>query len=120
MGEKLTVEIIQRLLEIIERIGVTQRQFCISIGVQSSWLSMLKAGKQKQITDTILLLLQYMYGINLDWLLIGEGEMFLPDSGHQRLTDEERVLIERFRACSPEDRRAVSALALGFSERKNR
>lgn len=118
MGEKVTPEILERLIKIAASLDLSQRQLCIGLGVGSSWLPSLKSGRQNALTDTIMMLLQYKWGVNLDWLLTGEGDMFLPATDNLRMTPDEVEIIERYRQCIDEDKKAIYHFVWGISDKK--
>ena len=59
-----------------ETIGVTQEELANSIGVAPSFISGIERNK-KDISRNLLKKLLDKYKININWLLSGEGEMFL-------------------------------------------
>jgi len=65
-----------RIRSIREKLGLTQPVFAKSLGVGHSWLSELENGKYKP-SDVWLVAIEYRYNINPQWILTGEGSMYL-------------------------------------------
>lgn len=69
-------KIYTRIKEIRKKIGCTQKEFADTIGISQGHLSKIERGEY--IPDKpILISIAYSYRINLDWLLTGEGPMWL-------------------------------------------
>jgi len=56
---------------------MTQKEFSASLGIVQGFLCSIEKGK-KVPSDTLMIALQHLYGINPDWLHYCRGEMFLP------------------------------------------
>lgn len=55
---------------------MTQKEFSASLGIVQGFLCSVETGK-KNPSDTLLIALQHLYGINPAWLQNGSGEMFV-------------------------------------------
>ena len=66
-----------RLVEVIHSLNVSQREFAESIKLKPSYISDLLHGRAIGFSNKALLALNKNYSVNLNWLLTGEGEMFL-------------------------------------------
>ncbi|MBE7413638.1 MAG: helix-turn-helix domain containing protein [Leptospiraceae bacterium] len=67
-----------RLKKIILSIGITQSEFAQKLCINISTMSELLTGERyKRLPDRSLIVLNKNYNVNLNWLLTGEGEMFL-------------------------------------------
>jgi SOS-response transcriptional repressor LexA len=66
----------ERLKAARETIGVNQSQFASTLGVAPSFISGIERDK-KDVSRELLQKLLEKYQININWLLTGEGEMFL-------------------------------------------
>jgi transcriptional regulator with XRE-family HTH domain len=65
-----------RLREVRRHFGVEQRElFAISLGVSKDALAMYERGKNVP-TATVLAAYREKYGVSLEWLVTGEGNMF--------------------------------------------
>lgn len=92
----------QRFKELRKILGYTQTEFGEQLGKKMRTIQDYEANKAK-ITDSVLLLLQEKFNVNTDWLINGNGNMFLSDnkkkadSGVVRITPTydlpERLLI---------------------------
>ena len=72
--------------------GLKQKEFANSIGITVSYLSQIENGEKGMSLDT-LSLLSVKFGVNIDWLITGEGPMF---------REEERNLQERIQELEAE------------------
>ncbi|MBF0583685.1 MAG: helix-turn-helix domain-containing protein [Magnetococcales bacterium] len=74
-----------------------------------NYLSGLRSPDAENLT-----LISARLGINVDWLLTGEGEMFRsPDDSTpvQSLPPDEITLLEAYRRCTERERNLITALA---------
>ena len=65
-----------RLLFILKKFNIKQKEFAKTVKISPSTLSEYKKGTKKPSMDT-LYKISTEYSINLNWLLTGKGEMFL-------------------------------------------
>jgi transcriptional regulator with XRE-family HTH domain len=63
----------------LKTLGITQSQFADDIGIKQGSVSDIIRGKTAGLSETAIKLCSFIYNINPDWLLTGEGEMFLPE-----------------------------------------
>lgn len=66
----------ERLRTVRKSRKMTQKEFSASLGIVQGFLCSLEKGS-KQPSDTLMIALQHLYGLNPDWLRDGSGEMFL-------------------------------------------
>lgn len=78
-------EITTRLIDLIETLGLSQNQFALRLGVNQANLNQIINGKrpfgknmQRRISSE--------FGISLDWLLTGEGDMRVATPSEHRST----------------------------------
>ena len=57
--------------------GLNKKQFADSINILATIVSDIESGKREPSKD-VLIKLKEKWGVSIDWLLTGEGEMFLP------------------------------------------
>lgn len=57
--------------------GLNKKQFADSINMLATIVSDIESGKREPSKD-VLIKLKEKWGVSIDWLLTGEGEMFLP------------------------------------------
>jgi repressor LexA len=55
---------------------MTQKEFSATLGIVQGFLCSIEKGK-KNPSETLMIALQHIYGINPDWLEDGTGEMFI-------------------------------------------
>lgn len=106
-----------------KKLGLTQGDFGEPIGLKAYYISDLENGRIKP-TKKITKLFYHQYGLNEDWLLTGNGEMFLLDQkahsnepnekvvnltphGIGDLTDQEKRIIRMFRKLDPERKQRI-------------
>jgi repressor LexA len=94
----LDIPIGLRIKEVRQAKGMTQRQFSDSLGIVQGFLSGIERCK-KNPSDTLLIALRHLYGINSEWLYTGKGEMFstlpLPDTLIQEFVTTRIPLLKK-------------------------
>lgn len=68
----------ERLRELIEVLGFNQVEFANSIGLTQATISRYLSG-EREINTTTILAIKAVYKVNPNWLLTGEGELFVDD-----------------------------------------
>lgn len=71
-----------RLKELIQALGMSQVEFAKNLGIAKSTVSDVINGRLKDLPNPVQLKLYREYNVNLNWLLTGEGGMFLSDAGN--------------------------------------
>jgi len=66
----------ERVRAVRKSLKMTQKEFSASLGIVQGFLCSIEKGK-KSPSDTLLIALQHLYGINPGWLKDGSGEMYL-------------------------------------------
>lgn len=97
-----------------EALGFTQQKFAERIGIKQATLSMAESGKSN-ISRQALLSISREFGVRLEWLETGEGEMYSERnmsiieqlSEEFQLDDKSREFLENFLRLTPENRRLV-------------
>ncbi|MCB1156501.1 MAG: helix-turn-helix domain-containing protein [Leptospiraceae bacterium] len=77
-------------------LGVNQKEFAEKFNIHAPHLSDIVNGKLKGLPKEIMIQLKREYGISLEWLMTGEGEM-LNISGKDSLSEEEIEVVEEMR-----------------------
>ena len=72
---KDTIPILDRLIKIRDSFGLTQKDFAKNIFVSQTYYSNIENGNKK-MNDRVIALICSQYGVNKQYLLYGEGEMF--------------------------------------------
>lgn len=76
----------ERLKILRKKIGLTQTDFGIKIGLTTSAVSDIERGKVKTITESNIKLICREFNINEHWLRTGEGPMF------EELTESQKAM----------------------------
>ena len=66
----------ERIIQIMEREGMSQAQFAQAIGVQRAAMSHIISGRNNPSLDVVMKILSCFPAINPDWLLLGKGNIF--------------------------------------------
>lgn len=80
----------ERILQILEASGLTQKEFSERVGISASMLSLVKSGDNKVSARLLEGVACAFPEVNRDWLLTGEGEMY----GAKRVNAPIRVASE--------------------------
>ncbi|MBQ7824049.1 MAG: helix-turn-helix transcriptional regulator [Bacteroidaceae bacterium] len=73
-----------RIASIMTQKGLTPTQFADMIGIQRSTLSHILNGRNKASTDIVYKIHDKMPDISINWLLFGEGEMYINKSHYSQ------------------------------------
>lgn len=93
----------ERIRKLRLALGLNQQEFGARIGIKVSAVSYLESGKSR-LTESNLILICEKFHVNRSWLLDGEGDMFLPESGsaldvlasQYDMTPLERDMVENY------------------------
>lgn len=78
--KKLNIEKIgRRIKELRVILNLKQTEFAEALNITQAYLSMLESGERSTFSIEILLKLVEKYNVNINWLLTGEGKVFLND-----------------------------------------
>lgn len=69
------IKTIDRLMQFIEYVGISARQFDLSIGAGNGYVLRMKKNKASIGSDVIETIVEHYPQLNLIWLITGEGEM---------------------------------------------
>lgn len=83
-----------RIKDVRNEIGISQKLFGVGIGIADSYVSEIESGK-KVPSLTILLAIEYKYGVSMDWLKTGKGGKYIKEGAY--LTDEELSILKTLR-----------------------
>lgn len=98
-----------RIHEEIDRKGLSDSQFCTSLGFPASMLSDLKTGKKKSLSLDKTVTIAKKLGLSLDYLVLGE------EKAHPIEQDELAANVVNLLAdMSPEEALQVSAFVEGL------
>lgn len=77
-------ELKDRLQELRQAFGISQRQLAKRVGVTSQLISMMETGKT-QISHLTAKAIEAEYGVNHEWLMTGQGEMMVKKPNPSRM-----------------------------------
>lgn len=86
-----------RIKELRKHLGMTQETFGAQIGIKKAAVSQIESGRNSLTSQTILMICD-KFGVNREWLVTGNGPMFLQRSKEDQLGDLFREV-----ALDPED-----------------
>jgi phage repressor protein C with HTH and peptisase S24 domain len=69
------MELSERLKLLRKTLGLNQEDFATSIGLKQGSYSDLERGRNKNLSESVLKLIQLNYKVNPSWLLTGEGQI---------------------------------------------
>jgi transcriptional regulator with XRE-family HTH domain len=92
-----------RIAVLRNHLDMNQSEFARELGVTSTLINKLEAGKTR-LTDTNIRLICFTFKVNKEWLRNGTGEMI---DDNAQLSDYERQLLQFFRRLSPKARRML-------------
>ena len=73
----MEVSVKERLKEFIKAEGISEREFCRRVGVGSAYIQSIR---KSIMPDTLQQITIQFPRLNPLWLLLGEGEMFIPET----------------------------------------
>ena len=102
--------------ELRKNFGITQQELAAKVGITQGAVASVESGK-RNISEHILKSISKIYGVRLEWLKTGEGEMYASKdlsiidrlAAEYDLTPQSRELIENFLKLPPATRDLVAA-----------
>jgi transcriptional regulator with XRE-family HTH domain len=73
----------ERLIELRKTLGLTQKEFADKIGIARTTLTGFELGKNIP-TERTLISIVSVFGVNIEWLKTGEGDMFFSNSNFEK------------------------------------
>ena len=105
-----------RLKEFIKQSGLNNNSFSSKIGVHAQMLANITGPRQsKPGTDFLEKVLNHFPELNIEWLLIGKGEMFKSHADQEELMelkDENERLKKRLKLAESERTKLIDAINL--------
>ena len=119
----------ERIRDLRKAIGLTQQEFADRLGVKRNTVALYETGKSG-ISDGIIKSICREFGVSEEWLRTGEGEMFVPRTKNQVITDFmadlvmeddsfKKRIIEALAQLDAKDWEELERIALKVLERKN-
>lgn len=91
----------QRIFQLMEAYGLNPNSLSVKLGTSDTVIRKILNGVNKPGFDTLQKIIQTFEGINVEWLLVGDGEMLLTDQvssgkrvGDHLVTDEGVFIAE--------------------------
>ncbi len=117
----------ERTKELRKKLGLTLEEFGKRLGVTKSAISNIENGN-RNLTDLMIVSICREFDVSEEWLRFGDGEMFVPKTGNQTLTDFlsdlikdddsfKKRLIEALAALDAEDWKYLEKLALKLTKK---
>lgn len=78
----------ERIQQLLDRLGMTAARFANEIGVQKSGISHIISGRNQPSYDFILKTIKKFPKINIEWFMLGKGEMFTENNTISTLQKE--------------------------------
>ncbi len=90
-------EISKRVRELIDALGITQREFADKLNLTPAFINnVLNQGKS--FSQETIIKISFKFRVNINWLLSGEGDMFIPSAEEiHKQVDEFRELWGKLR-----------------------
>lgn len=98
-----------RLKEIRKSLGLNQSDFCKPLNISRSHLAGIESGI-KNLTDRLINDIVTEYNVNKDWLVNGEGDMFLDPLVDFQLEPEIEEFVRLFLEVDEETKEYVKGL----------
>ena len=93
-----------RIIQVMEKVGMSQAQFASTIGVQRAAFSHVISGRNNPSLDVMMKILNAFPSISPDWLLLGKGNIFrenIPESETLFPVEPPKIEVLRDDAPSP-------------------
>lgn len=78
----------ERIQQLLDRLGMTAARFADEIGVQKSGISHIMSGRNQPSYDFIMKTIHKFPKINIEWFMLGRGEMFIEKNETSSLQKE--------------------------------
>jgi transcriptional regulator with XRE-family HTH domain len=69
------MELSDRLRTIVSDLNISQTKFANTLGVSFTYINCLLNGKRENISQSLAILIQYIYGYSTQWILFEEGNV---------------------------------------------
>ncbi len=86
----------KRIQALREALRLTQRDFAASLGISSPYVSNLESKPLKKPAPILFYKIAVKYNVNLNYLMLGKGEMFQPDPDEDKDVAENKELSLEF------------------------
>ena len=115
---ELTNEVRERLRQVVNKTGLSQKKFAEKINYSPNKISEILTGSNKALSRQFIQLLEDHFGVNPKWLETGFGSPCILSI--QANTIEEQLLLKNFRLLDQTSRNILNEIcALLYRERDN-
>lgn len=104
--------ITDRVLEVFKESGMHPTQFSESLCLDRSYIPTLRT-RDVKVSDPVLKLIEYKYGVSLTWLKTGRGDKYIPRRSRTDDTGAYNMAM-RIKRLAPEQAEAVEAILKAF------
>ena len=94
MNENILIEIGKRVKQTREALRISQKDFAAALGIKASFLSGVEKGKRKTPGVLIFWKISDVFGVSLDYLIRGSGDMFLKGKKVPADNDRDRNYLD--------------------------
>jgi transcriptional regulator with XRE-family HTH domain len=98
----------ERLLQLIDSLGIKKGEFATQIGFSSAYISMILKGKKSNPSARFYEAIIHAFHVNPQWLRTGKGRMFLVDD--PAISEGDAELIEKYRSLPAAERKIVEGI----------
>ena len=95
--------------------GLTQKEMADLLETSVDRIKSLSSGRTKNFTIEESQILVKVVGIRAEWLITGEGDMFVEQHLPSELTVDEQILLQAYRDASVIDKKKIFADVIGGS-----
>jgi transcriptional regulator with XRE-family HTH domain len=75
VNKEITTELSDRLRTIVSDLNISQTKFANTLGVSFTYINCLLNGKRENISQSLAILIQCIYGYSAQWILFEEGSV---------------------------------------------
>ncbi|WP_299228281.1 hypothetical protein [uncultured Psychroserpens sp.] len=101
---------INRIIKVVSALGLSARQFDISIGTANGYTLRMQKNNASVGSDVIERIVKEYPQVNLVWLITGKGDMFVDDTSRQKTrtkSEIEAYIDDRLKAQWSEEKKAL-------------
>lgn len=123
---------ISRFKQLRKQLGLSQDEFANRLGLKSRGkIANIEFGKVP-VDESFLSLVCTVFGVNREWLISGEGDMFTPPEDEaaayvkELLGEEEnplydliKAIMKTYNSCGEKDKQVIKAFARAFKDNLN-
>ena len=106
-----------RLRAVLDNKGLKIKAFSDLTGIPYSTCQSYLSGTRDPGMEVLTIICLQLY-VNLNWLLTGQGEMFIGGTSENTLTQQEQTLLSDYRESSEQGKEAIEKTASALAEAK--